>query len=179
MSNDTNKPEPRKKISLGSKKLRGFFLSHLDKIYSAKAHLVNHLPTIKEEAHFADLKIAVRETIEDVERQMARMEVIYELLDSSPNNANCGGLAGLVDDAFEDIKKHAKENELRDMSIVFYLQNIESLEMASFQVLQMAAVKLRNKQIKQLLRENYDEAKADRTLLLLIGSKYIVSSTGS
>jgi len=45
--------------------------------------------------------------------------------------------------------------------------------MASFQVLQMAAVKLKNKQIKQLLKENYDEAKADRTLLLLIAAKYI------
>jgi hypothetical protein len=49
------------------------------------------------------------------------------------------------------------------------------MEMASFQVLQMAAVKFKNKQIKQLIKENYDEAKADRTLLLLITAKYITA----
>jgi ferritin-like metal-binding protein YciE len=65
--------------------------------------------------------------------------------------------------------------ELRDMSILFYLQNIESMEMASFQVLRIAAVKLKNKQIKQLLTENVDEAKESRTLLLLISAKYITS----
>lgn len=72
------------------------------------------------------------------------------------------------------LKKRALSNQrVRDMSIIFYLQNIESVEMASFQVLQMAAVKLKNRQIRQLLKENYDEAKADRTLLLLIAAKYI------
>jgi len=61
------------------------------------------------------------------------------------------------------------------MSILFYMQNIESVEMASFQVLQIAAVKLRNKLVGQLLKENFDEAKADRTLLLLVTTKYVVS----
>ncbi len=30
-------------------------------------------------------------------------------------------------------------------------------------------------QIRQLLKENFEEAKADRTLLLLISAKYIIS----
>jgi len=47
--------------------------------------------------------------------------------------------------------------------------------MASFQILQMAAVRLKNKHISQRLKENYEEAKADRTLLLLISSKYITN----
>ena len=49
------------------------------------------------------------------------------------------------------------------------------MEVSSFQVLQMAAIKLQNKQIKQLIKENYAEAKADRTLLLLITAKYITA----
>ncbi|WP_281024308.1 DUF892 family protein [Mucilaginibacter celer] len=59
------------------------------------------------------------------------------------------------------------------MSILFYLHNIESMEMASFQILRIAAVKLKNSQIKKLTQRNYDEAKADRTLMLLIAAKYI------
>jgi len=162
-----------KKITLGSKKLKAFFINHLNRIYYAKAHLVKWLPLLKDEVYYDDLQLAIRETVGDVEKQMARMEVIYNLLDAEISKGSINGLTGLVDDAFEAIREQTGEAELRDMSIIFYLQNIESVEIASFQVLQMAAVKLKNKQIKQLLKENYDEAKADRTLLLLIAAKYI------
>ena len=84
-------------------------------------------------------------------------------------------MAKFIEDAFEAINEQSGESELRDLSIIFYLQNIESVEMASFQILQMAAVKLKNKHVDQLLKENYNEAKADRTLLLLISSKYITN----
>jgi ferritin-like metal-binding protein YciE len=65
--------------------------------------------------------------------------------------------------------------ELRDMSILFYLQNIESIEMASFQVLRIAAFKIKKPQIKQLLKENYNEAKETKTLLMLVSTKYVAS----
>lgn len=173
MTEKSNKSHLPKKITLGTEKLKTFFVKHLNRIYFAKAHLVSQLPQLQNEVYFKDLQNAIIETVEDVEKQMARMELIYELLDAEISKGSIHGLAGLVDDAFEAIREQEGELELRDMSIIFYLQNIESVEMASFQVLQMAAVKLKNKQIKQLLRENYDEAKADRTLLLLIAAKYI------
>ncbi|SEN00843.1 Ferritin-like metal-binding protein YciE [Mucilaginibacter gossypiicola] len=173
MSDQPEKSRSPKHIKLGSEKLKMFFVNHLNRIYFAKAHLVKWLPQLKNEVSFNDLQLAIQETVDDVEKQMARMEVIYELLDAPISKGSINGLTGLVDDAFEAIKEQRGEAELRDMSIIFYLQNIESVEMASFQVLQMAAVKIKNKQVKQLLRENYDEAKADRTLLLLIAAKYI------
>jgi ferritin-like metal-binding protein YciE len=164
-----------KKISLGSEKLKIFFLKHLDRIYAAKLHLVSKLPSLADEVQFADLKNAIAETVEDVEKQISRMEIIYTLLDGEVSNGSIHGLTGLIEDAFEAISEQKGEPEMRDLSIIFYLQNIESVEMASFQILQMAAVKLKNKHVNQLLKENYDEAKADRTLLLLISSKYITN----
>jgi len=160
-------------IKLGPAKLKQFFIHHLDRIYAAKAHLVAKLPLILDEVHFRDLHLAITETIADVEKQIARMEIIYALLDVKVSNESCHGLIGLVEDAFDAIMRQKKDPALRDLSIIFYMQNIESVEMASFQILQMAAVKIKNKQIKQLLKENYDEAKADRALLLLISANYI------
>lgn len=171
-----NTPEKRpSKAKLDKATLHDFFISHLNKIYSAKTHLVSRLPEIAGHAHFSDLQHAIRETVEDVEKQIARMDMIYTLLDSNSADGYHSGLVGLVDDAFRDIELHAAKPELRDMSILFYLHNIESMEMASFQILQIAAVKLKNKQVKQLILENYDEAKADRTLMLLITAKYVTS----
>ncbi|OOQ56588.1 DUF892 family protein [Mucilaginibacter pedocola] len=163
------------KITVGPEKLRAYFINNLDKIYTAKNHLVKHLPEIADEAHFSDLRLAIMETLEDVEKQITRMEIIYSLLDAERSRGTFSGLAGMIDDAFEDIRLHGTDPELRDLSIAFYLQNIESVEMASFQVLEMAAVKFNNKQVQQLIKENYDEAKANRTLLLLITAKYITA----
>lgn len=175
MEKKSNQSRPNDKINVGPEKLRTYFIRNLDKIYAAKSHLIKHLPEIADEAHFSDLRLAILETMDDVERQLARMDIIYAMLDANREHGTYSGLAGLVDDAFEDIKLNGKEPELRDLSIAFYMQNIESIEMASFQVLEMAAVKMKNKQIKQLIRENYDEAKADRTLLLLITAKYVTA----
>jgi ferritin-like metal-binding protein YciE len=163
------------RINLGSEKLKVFFLKHLDRIYAAKLHLVSKLPGLAQEVQFPDLKSAILKTVSDVENQITRMQIIYTLLDATCCKGSINGLTGLIEDAFEAINEQSGESELRDLSIIFYLQNIESVEMASFQILQMAAVKLKNNQINQLLKENYDEAKADRTLLLLISSKYIIS----
>ena len=82
----------------------------------------------------------------------------------------------MIEDAFIAVKQQGSDPELRDMSILFYMQNIESVEMTSFQVLQIAAVKLKNKQISQLLKENFEAAKEDRALLLMVSAKYITSA---
>jgi len=170
-----DKSKNPEEINLGSEKLKLFFTRHLNRIYFAKAHLVSKLPLLRDEVCFSDLRAAIQDTVDDVEKQMARMELIYELLDTDILKGSIHGLSGLVDDAFEAINEQRNDPEMRDMSIIFYLQNIESIEMASFQVMQMISVKLKNKQIISLLNENYTEAKKDRTLLLLIAAKYITN----
>jgi ferritin-like metal-binding protein YciE len=162
-------------INMEKNDLHDFFVTHLNKIHTAKKHLLSKLPEILDNAHFYDLKKGIHETAEEVQKQIERLNEIYNLMNILPSYSDSNGLVGLVDDSFKDIKYHSRDPELRDMSILFYLQNIESLEMASFQVLQMLAVKLKDERIKKLIKENYDDAKAARTLLLLITTKYIVT----
>ena len=175
MTEQTNTPNSWERINLGSERLKLFFLKHLDRIYAAKLHLIERLPSLAKQAQFTDLRKAIKDTVADVEKQIARMQLIYTLMDAEVNRGSIHGLSGLIDDAFEAIAEQSGDAELQDLSIIFYLQNIESVEMASFQILQMAAVKLHNEHINTLLKENYDEAKSDRVLLLLISSKYMVS----
>lgn len=47
--------------------------------------------------------------------------------------------------------------------------------MASFRVLELASAKFEDKQIKQLLKESYDEAKDDNALFLMITAKYLAA----
>jgi len=160
-------------IHLEKNDLEYFFIHHLNKIYAAKTHLLDKLPVILYQAHFADLEAGIFETIKKVEQQRGRMEAVYAELNTAIDPASFSGLAGIIDDSFADITRHADNPELRDMSILFYLSNIEGMEMASFQVLQLLAVKLRNENIRRLIKENFEDAQADKTLLLLITTKYL------
>src|SRR5690606_41458981 len=90
---------------------------------------------------------------------------------------NSEGMVGLISDSIEEIKQRSGQPVLRDLAMLFYLHDIESIEMASFQLLQMIAVKMKDEEIKRLVRENYQDAKASRTLLLLITTKYLTASS--
>jgi ferritin-like metal-binding protein YciE len=150
-----------------------FFLEYLNKIFCAKAHLAERLPELAEQAEFRDLKNGILETLDDITKQIARIEEIYVLLNAEPSIKNADDLIGFVENGFENILQQRLSPKMRDMSILFYMSIIESMEVASFKVLQIAALEIPDKQIKQLLRENFDESKADRELFMQITSKYV------
>lgn len=162
-------------INLNRHDLTEFFIHHLNKVYSAKTHLLKRLPEILYQVQFEDLEEAIFETIKVVENQRVRMKAIYEMMDAEINEGSINGLKGLIDDSFDEIKMHQGNHELRDMSIMFYMTNIEAMEMASFQVLQLLAVKIGNDEIKKLIKENFDEAQSDKALMLLITTKYLTT----
>lgn len=150
-----------------------FFSGHLDRIYCGKVHLVNSMPALAEQAHFGDLKLAILELRDNVRKQIDRMNEIYELLQLDHNEEGCVGMISLLQEMFEGIDTHKGEKPFCDLSLIFYLQNIESIETTSFQMLQLTASKLGNEKVDQLLRESFDEAGEDRGLLLQIGEKFL------
>jgi len=160
--------------TLDDQLLRTYFLSHLDRVYCAKSHLVAQLPELAAAANFRDIKLAIDETGEDVAKQIIRLNEIFVLLDADRSAAVCSGMTALLDEAFVAIHEQGTHEAFRDLSLLFYLQNIESIEMASFQVMQMAAVRFRNAEINHLLKVSYDESKEDRALMLLITAKCLV-----
>lgn len=160
-------------LHLDQDELRSFFLSHLNRIYCAKSQLVEKLPELSREAYYLDLKQAIDETVEAVQFQIIRMRGIFIMMDATYQFENCTGLIGLLDEAFQSISPLSGRPALRDLSILFYMQNIESIEMASFKVMMMIADSLQNPQISQLLLESYDEAKEDRILFKQLTEMYI------
>jgi ferritin-like metal-binding protein YciE len=160
-------------INLQSADLRRYFIDHLDKIYCAKSHLVENFPRVMRYATFSDLKDAIDISISDLRNQLSRMREIYLIMEAKYEPGACRMFAGLIDDLFQGAQEKESSPELRDLSIIYYMQNIESLEMSSFHALQMAAIKFKNKDIDELLQDNFDEAKAERALLRLITAKYL------
>lgn len=160
------------KGALSADNLYAFFTTHLNRIYCAKSHLYKNLPEIRVKAHFGDLTHAIAETIDDVENQIGRMDQIFLLLHSSPDFKNCEGMTGLIEDTFTAISSEKHNPQLCDLAILFYLQQIESIETASFGMLKLAVPYMDKKEIRHLLQENFDEATEDLALFRLIAANY-------
>ena len=171
--NDPKQTTQSSNLVLEPQQLRGFLINHLNRIYCAKAHLVERLPELADQANFQDLKYAIIETMEDIEKQITRMDEIFMLLDEKPSIENHDELIEFLENGFAANYQQVDDLILRDLSILFYLSLVENIEVASFHILLMAAGKMHNKQIKQLLQENFDESKADRSLFSQITAKYI------
>jgi len=160
---------------LSESELREFFVDHLNRIYCAKSHLVRRFPELAKHASFVDLKNAILETKQDVENQISRMGEILMRMGQLHLVSHCKGMIAMLEEAFDAVHEQKELTSKRDMAILYYMHSIESVEMASFQILRMAAVKMKDPQISQLLQENYDESKEDRTLILMITTKYLVN----
>ena len=158
---------------LSQAELRRFFISHLHRIYCAKNQLADKLPELSRRSAFLDLQQAVTETVEIVQDQIARMKEIYIRLDSFYHPESCVGLTGVLDEAFQSIGIPGEKPALRDLSLLFYMQNIESIETASFKTLLMVADKMPDAEIVQALRECYDEAREDKALFKAIMANYL------
>ena len=163
--NSESSPEPEQ--------LKQFFLSHLNRIYCAKSQLEQKLPIIAANSYSADLREAVSRTIEAVTVHIGRLEEIYNRLGASYTPESCIGLQGFLDEAFQSIGPPLDRPLVRDLSILFYMQNIESIEMASFEVMTRVADKLNEWNVGQLLRECYDEARHDKALFSSIAGQLL------
>ena len=157
---------------IGPDRLRKFFIEHLNHVYNAKACLALRIPRLKILANFKDLKNAIAGTGNTIQKQIARMREIFSLLNTKVSVEKDNKLTGVIEDAFTVIEQN-DDRALSDMSILFFLQNILGAGMTSLQILQLAAVKLKNKQIKQLLKENFEEAKSEKIFFQLLTAKYI------
>src|ERR1700744_2550455 len=152
------------KNHLSPAELRHFLISHLNRIYCAKRQLADKLPELARRSYFLDLRQAIGETVEIVENQIARIRQIYIALDAFYHPESCSGLVGLLDEAFQSIGRPEDSPAVRDLSVLFYMQDIESIEITSFKMLMLVADLLEEKEVAQLLMECYDEAREDKIL---------------
>ncbi|MDN3551182.1 DUF892 family protein [Mucilaginibacter aquaedulcis] len=158
---------------LKGEQLDVFFIYHLNRIFCAKSHLHERLPELALQADFQNLKYAIIETWEDIGKQIARIENMFILLKSTPSLNDCDDLINFLESGFSAIHFKKENTALADFSILYYMSIIESVELGSFKLLEMAAIKLPDDSIKQLLKECFDESKADRRLFLEIAAQYL------
>jgi ferritin-like metal-binding protein YciE len=119
--------------------LKKIFLEHLNYIYYGKQHLINFFVEIKDLATLNVLKLAIQEVNDDTENQLQQLEKIFNSIGEKSSKTNTLGIKAMTLEAYLAAIKAGKTPLERDVFILFYLQQIEGIEITYFKVLKNLA----------------------------------------
>jgi ferritin-like metal-binding protein YciE len=160
-----------KDIQLDDKLLKRTFLEHLNYIYYGKLHLVEFFNEIKNIAKLDVLKMAIQECIDDTDSQIKHLNDIYSAIIESPSKINTLSIRATTLEAYLTAIKAGKTPLEKDVYILFYLQQIEGIEITYFKVLKNLAKAIGYN--SAFLDQPFDLAVENRVLFEAIYNEYI------
>lgn len=169
MANSKNTLDGRKNRTVPTKStaaegLHELFVDELKDILYAERALVKALPKMAKNASDEKLKTAIEEHVVVTERQVERLQDIFEALGEADRGKKCEAMDGLIKEG-QTIMEDTQPGPVRDAGIISASQKIEHYEIASYGTLVAFAKILGEDEIAVLLEETLAEEKdADATL---------------
>jgi ferritin-like metal-binding protein YciE len=158
---------------LSADKVRAIFTGQLSILYNAKLSLTASLPKLVEQATFKNLKMALREDIEDTDRQMLAVKKIFHLMGESWLTDDCLGMNAVLEEARKQVAFDKTNHFRSDMSILFYMSVIENMQVGASQMLHLIALKLAYKPYSELIEECLDAVKDNSSLFHYVTEEYL------
>jgi ferritin-like metal-binding protein YciE len=156
------KAAPKKASSeygMEESKLMKLFEDELKDIYWAEKALTKALPKMAKNATNEDLIAALENHLEETERQIEKLEQVFESIGKKAVAKKCDAMAGLVKEG-EEIMKESDKGAMRDAGIISAGQKVEHYEIATYGTLRTFAKTLGLDKAAGLLEEILEEEKA-------------------
>lgn len=163
--------------NLNASELKHLFIHQLNRVNCTKGYLLRNLPILEEIASFKTMKLAIREDLDDVQKQQLRIDEIYKLLQSKASDEGCDVIKSVLEEAFSLGNNAGKSTIVNDMDIILYMQLIENIELTSFRMLKLISHFIENKEIIQMVTECFDENVDNDRLFTLISEEYLTAKT--
>lgn len=144
--------------------LHDLFVDELKDLIYAERALVKALPKMANNANDPKLKAAIQEHVAVTERQVERLQDIFEALGESDRGKKCEAMEGLIKEG-ETILEDTEPGPVRDAGIISASQKIEHYEIASYGTLVAFAKILGEVEIAELLEETLAEEKEADVIL--------------
>ena len=158
---DENKVASKKSAAEG---LRELFVDSLKDIYWAEKALTKALPKMAKNATAQNLIDAINEHLAVTEKQVTRLEQVFEIVGDKVAAKKCDAMEGLIKEG-ESIVEETESGPVRDAGIIAASQKIEHYEIATYGTLAAFAKTLGEEQAAELLHQTLEEEKdADVTL---------------
>ena len=147
------------------------FEETLKDIYYAEKAILKALPRMAKKATSEDLAAAFTAHYEETEKQVVRLEEIFEGMGKKARGKKCPAIDGILEEGAE-IMKEAKDDTVRDAGMLAAAQAVEHYEISRYGTLKAWAEKLGLTDAVKLLNETLEEEKAtDEKLTSLADSE--------
>ena len=145
--------------------LRELLVHELQDLYDAEKQLVKALPKMAKAASFPELRKGFEQHLEQTKTQVDRIEKAFQILGEDVKAKKCKGMAGLVKEGEELIKKENADDATRDAGLIAAAQRVEHYEIAAYGTARTYANTLGEEDVAELLQTTLDEeAETDKKL---------------
>ncbi|SRR5690606_26336424 len=158
-NNSASKDGAMKAKKGAAKGLRDLFEDELKDIYWAEKALVKAMPKMAKNASSKELVSALEHHLKETEKQVERLEKVFESMDKKASGKKCDAMEGLIEEA-EDLMKSTEVGVVRDAAIISAAQKVEHYEIASYGTLCSMAKTLGEDKAAKLLYETLEEEKS-------------------
>ena len=150
--------------------LTKLYVEDLKDLYSAEKQILQALPKMIKKASNEQLKKAFEDHVRVTEKQVERLDRIFEGLGKSARGKKCKGMEGLLEEG-KEVMQEDMEPDVLDAALIGAAQKVEHYEMAAYGTVRTYAELLGDKQAAKLLQQTLDEeGEADKRLTALAES---------
>ncbi len=144
--------------------LEDAFVHELGDILNAEKQIVRALPKVAKATSDPTLKESLEKHRQETERQVERLEQVFERLGRKARGVKCQGMKGILDEG-SDILNEDAPPEVLDAMIIAACQKVEHYEICTYGTLCTWAEQLGLSDVVTALKQNLsEEKKADETL---------------
>jgi ferritin-like metal-binding protein YciE len=152
--------------------LEDLFEDGLRDIYYAEKAILKSLPKMAKKAGHEELKEAFNEHVQMTNKQVQRLEQVFQMIGVKPRAKKCPAMDGLVAEA-EEIMKEAEDEDVRDAGMLGCAQSVEHYEISRYGTLKAWAQRLGMDEAVQLLDETLQEEKETDSKLTMLAEQAI------
>ncbi|MDF2115581.1 ferritin-like domain-containing protein [Roseiarcaceae bacterium H3SJ34-1] len=154
------------------KSMDDLFLHVVQDIYYAEQQITKALPDMIEKATNRELTAAFKAHLQETEKQISRLEKVFELLGQQPKGTACPAIDGIIKEANE-IAGEIEDKKVLDAALIAAAQAVEHYEMTRYGTLIAWANELGQDAIARLFNTTLKEERATDKKLSGIAEKKV------
>jgi len=155
-----------------AKTLDDLFHDTLKDMYYAEKKILATLPKMAKAAQNDELTAAFEKHRAETERQVERLERVFDLIDKKAQGKTCDAIIGITDEGTEIMKEY-KGSPALDAGLIAAAQAVEHYEISRYGTLRTWAEELGLNDAVSLLQETLDEEKATDEVLTKIAESVV------
>jgi ferritin-like metal-binding protein YciE len=132
------------------------FIHELQDMLDAEQQLVEALGQQVEESSRPDLRKAFEAHRAQTRKQVQRLEQVFQSIDEQPQESECAGLRGLIEE-HDNFKQEGPSEDLLDIFNVGAASKVERYEITAYESLIRLAQMMAHRKAVQLLKQSLKE----------------------